>query len=375
MRTPMTPDHRRIVIATGASGGHIYPAVGCAQTLKVKDPNCAVFFVTGKKDIESTLLGQSQQEIILKNHVVPFKGWASLISLEFLSGFNKTFWDARKVLRSLQPHCIVGFGGSSTVPVLLAARSLGIQTAIHEQNVSLGLANRFLTYWVKVVMLTFDAMCRWGGKKRFTGLPLRHSLKKLDRAEALQQLGLDSQRKTLLIMGGSQGSRDLNEMMLAILEKGNEELLKEWQFIHLAGGKGEQDLLRGYRRRASVFKLFTFYENMSVIYSAADVVICRAGATTLHELAFFGKCSILVPHPMARGHQTENARVLSRGRGAILLPSEELNAHRVANILKTFLEEPNEMILMGERCRTLLKTNGSELVADTILELANESSK
>lgn len=362
--------HSAVFVGAAGSGGHIYPALAFVDRLLQSDNALDVYVVTGQKKIEAELLGGFDPDRVLRLRLTAFRGGRSLVSPAFWAGLFTGFWDAWTFLRRFHPGLVIGFGGFPTIPLVILARLMGVKTLIHEQNRRLGLANRLLSAFATRVAVTFEVPpSRLSSKTIRVGMPLRRTLRKIDRLRALIEMGLDAGKRTLLIMGGSQGSRFLNRTAQGFIEGYGDRIRESWQLIHLSGGADFGALKAFYSQNSISCKLFSFFEDMSIIYACADLVVCRAGAVTLHEVAFFERCAILVPYPEARQHQVENAEVLAGQEAAFVIPQEGLNAGRLDGILGSFEADPERASRMARKAGMILDTRGAEALVRESLRL------
>jgi UDP-N-acetylglucosamine--N-acetylmuramyl-(pentapeptide) pyrophosphoryl-undecaprenol N-acetylglucosamine transferase len=297
--------------------------------------------------------------------IEPYRGPGALVSPRFHSALWRSLFEAGELIGRLKPALVVGFGGYPTVPLVLAARLRGVPTLIHEQNATLGLANRVLACVAQRTAVAFEAPAIRGFFQ--AGMPIRPDLRKVPREEVYKILGLDPAKKTLAVIGGSQGARALNDAVGGLVRESVPG--PSWQFLHLSG-EADFDAVRTlYLGTGISHRVFSFYEDMSIIYSCADVVLSRAGAVTLHELAFFGKCAILVPYPGAHGHQLANARVLADRGAAFLVEQKDLTAGRLRELLAGLESDPARIRETGERCAGALRTDGARTLVDESLRL------
>ena len=308
---------KRVVIAAGGTGGHFYPGLVLADTLRARgweplllvragDPALAVLESKGIAAVEVDLKGLPRRP--------------SLDLLRFPGKVVGAFVLVNRILRSFGPQAVVGMGGYLTFPALAAAAKRGIPRALHESNAVLGLANR--------MSLAFGAELFWGLPRQdgdggtLTGTPIRPALwTALDAAAARRALGLDA-AATVLVFGGSQGARALNRLVPAALAKA-----KTPQVLHLSGPKEAAEVEAAYKTAGLKATVLPYLEAMEQAYAAADVVICRSGASTLAELAAQRKRSVLIPFPHAAGnHQEINARVFERLGAAKVVLEQDIEA-------------------------------------------------
>ncbi len=318
----------KILFACSASGGHILPALGVARELKKINGQNQILILTEKNRISSDILTGCGFEIVFLQGKVPFN-----IRLPIVNSVMKLLMNSARIARILKefrPEVIFGFGGYvSIVPVLLSRR-LGARCIIHEQNVLMGKANRFLARFAEIVAVSFKetkdyfANSKIARKIIYTGLPLRNDLKLMERNQAADFFKLDPKIFTILVLGGSSGSSKINRYFLNALDKLS--LKNELQIVHIAGSKDESFVRDFYGQRPNLkARTFGFLKEMSFAFSLADISISRSGASTLYELSFFKLPSILIPYPYAAGHQFANARVLSDPGAAILLEEENVS--------------------------------------------------
>ncbi|MDA3902592.1 MAG: undecaprenyldiphospho-muramoylpentapeptide beta-N-acetylglucosaminyltransferase [Desulfuromusa sp.] len=346
----------RLLLAGGGTGGHLFPAVALAQLLLKQDENSAVQFVGTERGLEQRLLPKLGFPLATVDMVgVVGRGWRG--KFEVLPKLFKSLGQAYKILRNFEPDLVVGVGGYASVPVLLMAKMTGIPYLIHEQNAIPGLSNRLLGKGAKLICLSFAA----GGagfdsnKTIVTGNPLRQGLDSVP--EEVPQPG------QLLIFGGSRGARAINQAVIKMLP-----LLNDWakkpEILHQTGEDDFLHVQQAYRDAGlDPQQVVPFIDDMAAAYSAASLVICRAGATTLAELTACGRAAILIPFPHAAAdHQTANAKALKNAGAAILLSQDELTAERLVVLVKELLEGRTELEKMAERGRRIGFTGAAERI-------------
>ncbi len=346
----------RLLLAGGGTGGHLFPAVALAQKLLQQDQDAAVQFVGTEKGLEARLLPTLGLPLATVDMAgVVGSGWRA--KLEMIPRLLKSMQQARQIIRNFGPDLIIGVGGYSSVPVLLMAKVLGIGYLIHEQNAFPGLSNKFLGRWAKRICLSFpDSGTSFDRTKTLlTGNPLRSGLE--DVAQQLPEGG------TLLIFGGSRGARAINQAVMAMLP-----LLKDWPVLpKILHQTGEDDLAMVREAyQAAGFdpqQVVPFIDDMTSAYATAQLVVCRAGATTLAELTVCGRPAVLIPFPFAAGdHQTANARALADAGASRLLPQTELSAEKLALTLAELLAEPEVLQQMADNARTLGHPGATEKI-------------
>jgi UDP-N-acetylglucosamine--N-acetylmuramyl-(pentapeptide) pyrophosphoryl-undecaprenol N-acetylglucosamine transferase len=318
----------RLMVVAGGSGGHIFPAIGFCQDFIEKNAQVAdVTFVTNATRQIGSVIPGDFKTIFLRTSRTPL----GILYLIFVS-LARIF--------SARPDVVFGFGGYFSAPFLVWAKLLGKKTLIHEQNVMPGKANKYLCFWADKIVISFpgskEHLKPYHKKVFLAQFPLRKSLKKISRQEALQFFDLEDHLFTVLVIGGSQGAQRLNEKLMESL-RGNANL-DRMQFIHLAGASDKNTVEAVYRDLMVSSKVLSFLADMSPAYSAADLVIGRSGAGCVAEIMRFGLPSVLVPYPYAGGHQAQNARFLAE-RGAAILLEEEKFTPAILNGLLDILRE------------------------------------
>lgn len=354
-----------ITIATGGSGGHIIPALKVARELQKR--NCAVRFA-GALNIwkeRVTRSGFSFDELELRGIDLA----RPIRSARALWLFSKGTFAAGSLLKRYKTDVVVGFGGYGAFPVVLAAVFSGHPTLIHEQNVLPGKANAVLSRLVSRIAVSFPQSRRYfpAAKVVLTGCPSHTPGVGIGRAEFFKEFGLQEGKKTVLILGGSQGSRWLNEVSArAVLELKSRVPL---QVIHLCGQDDYPALKEQYARLGIPFAVFAFFEAMERVYRAADLVIGRAGAVSVTELIRFHKLSVLIPYPHAGGHQTKNAEVLARAGVGEFIEQKNFTAAWLAASLERMLAQTPSPREWERHFGELLSIDSASLLADQIVSM------
>jgi UDP-N-acetylglucosamine--N-acetylmuramyl-(pentapeptide) pyrophosphoryl-undecaprenol N-acetylglucosamine transferase len=358
----------RIVLAGGGTGGHIYPAVSLARALEAEH----IAFMGTRDGLEAEVVPRAGFSF----HAVPSRKLSRKPSLQSLAALAVLGWGTVKsawMLRTLRPDVVVGTGGYVSAGVLLAAALQRIPTLIHEQNAIPGRTNRLLARFVSRIAITFPEAARYfpAEKTVLTGLPIRPEIGRADRAAAQQALGLARDRFTLLVLGGSQGARTLNratldalaswgDLSLQVLHQIGKAVFAEWQ-PELAG-------------RPAWYRPVPYFDAIEQAYAAADLVLCRAGASTLAEITAAGLPSILVPYPYAMAdHQTHNARALVDAGAALLLPNADTTGARIAAEVRTLMSDrgvSGRLAAMSIASRALGRPEAAARLADEVLALA-----
>ncbi len=362
----------KILIACGGTGGHIFPGLSLYNSLKKRQNPKDILLVLDKRAISSSVISGQYPYVCLSLAPIRFKFdlQSATIVLELIRGILETL---RLVLR-FRPDVVVGFGGyASFLPVFFASL-FRKKTVIHEQNVSFGLANRILANFVDKIAISFPrtgnycsgkSLKIFSDKLKFTGNPLRQDLVRIEKARARECLGLSEDKFTILVMGGSQGARNINTTFIKAV--GLIKNKRDVQVIHLCGESDRRFLEIGYKDLEVKAGIFSFFNSMGYAYSAADIVVSRAGATTISEIAFFGLPAILIPYPYARGHQVENAYYLRGNNAAVLIEEEYLNSGILEDKILELFNSPGKRNLMSQNISGLSSPDAGESLADLVL--------
>lgn len=364
-------ENLRVIIAGGGTGGHIFPAVAIGQALQRLEPGTELLFVGAKGKMEMEKVPKEGFEIVgldiagydrgnfFKNLLLPFK-------------LLKSNFQARGVLKSFKPHAVVGVGGYASFPVLNAAQGMGIPTLIQEQNSYAGKSNKILGRKAKAVCVGYDSMERFfpADKLILTGNPVRKSIShvSISRAEGQAWLGMDPEKKTLLIVGGSLGAKTINETIDAELD----EILKEdVQIIWQTGKPYYEHALKRIEGNSDRVKVFDFIGAMAQAYAATDVVLSRAGALAIAELCIVAKPVIFVPFPFAaEDHQTSNAMALVSHNAAMMVRNADAKLELIKK-LKDLLHDEAMQELMRTNLQKLAITDADDRIALKVAAIAN----
>jgi UDP-N-acetylglucosamine--N-acetylmuramyl-(pentapeptide) pyrophosphoryl-undecaprenol N-acetylglucosamine transferase len=356
------------IIACGGTGGHLFPGLAVAESLRARGHE-VLLFVSEKEVDALALSGRS-----FAFEKLPTIGLPSLYSpaiFGFLRRFNESLARCRAIYRTFKPQAVLGMGGFTSTAPILAGRMRGISTFIHESNAIPGKANRLTARMVRAVLLGFKECAPFFPRSRteVTGTPIRTELRRLHRAAAREKLGLAPNIPTLLVMGGSQGASGINQAMIrAVPALQGLEL----QVIHLSGTRDERLVADNYQRDHIRAFVAPFHHRMEEAYSAADFAVARSGAASLAELSFYGLPSILIPFPYAADdHQTRNAEIFLRAGAAILLKESELGGDRLIRAIRDLGSNGEALATMSEKCAALAPRDAAALVATTIERYTN----
>jgi len=348
---------KTVLIMAGGTGGHIFPGLAVADEMRAAGWD--VTWLGARGGMEERLVPpRGYRGEWIRARAARGKGWLQKLLLP--ANLLLSFWESARLIRRLKPDVVLGLGGYVAFPGGMMASLLDRPLALHEQNAVAGLANRVLARLGDKVMVAFPGALEGA---EWTGNPVRADISSLDLPE--KRFKDRSGPLRLLVVGGSLGAQALNEMLPIALS-----LLKEKIFVvHQAGEKHLEQLQSNYEKSGVQGELVTFIDDMARRYAEADLVICRAGAVTVAELAAGGLASLLVPYPHATDdHQTVNARFLSEKGAALLIPQSDLSPQKLAGIISA-LDRP-QLLAMARKARALGKPDAARVVARRCIELA-----
>ncbi len=352
------------VIACGGTGGHLFPGIAVAEVLR--DRGHEVMLLVSEKEIDALALSCRTNFRFEKLPTVGLPSPFSPAILGFIRRFYESFSLCRSIYRKFKPQVVLGMGGFTSTAPVLAGRMRGVSTFIHESNAIPGKANRLTARMVRAVMLGFKECAPFFPKARteVTGTPIRTELKPLDREVARQRLGLRADLPTLLVMGGSQGASGINQAVIKSLPFLHGVPL---QVIHLSGARDERLVADNYGREKIPAYISAFHHRMEEVYSAADLLVARAGAASLAEFAAFSLPSILIPFPYAADdHQTRNAEIYARAQAAILVKESEISGELLARKIRELIESPERIRNMSVNSLQLAPKNAAGLMVTTM---------
>lgn len=342
-----------MVIAGGGTGGHIFPGLAVAEELKRRSPESEVMFIGTERGLEARVIPKEGYPIsfILAQGVLgrsPLKKASALIQM------GSSVFASRDILRQVRPDIVIGSGGYVSVPPVTAAWSLSIPTLIMEQNLMPGLANRFLGWLADGVAITYHDSAGFfrREKTRLTGNPIRQAVLTGNRQDGLKLFSLEEDRFTVFVMGGSLGARKINISIAGTL--GNLlDMRDRIQFLHQTGESDYEKVRSTYRQLGFRAMVAPFIHKMAEAYAVSDLVVARAGASTLSEITALGKPSILIPYPHANRHQELNARKLQEADACRVVWDSELDGDSLAVAIRE--------IAMSDELRAELVRNSKSL--------------
>lgn len=365
----------RVIVSGGGTGGHIFPAVSIANAIKSKMPDTEILFVGAKDRMEMQRVPQAGYKIV----GLPVRGFKRPLwkpaNIGVALDFIKSKRMVRKTIKDFRPDVVVGVGGYASAATLDAASSMGIPTLIQEQNSYAGVTNKHLAAKAKKICVAYDGMERFFPADKIinTGNPVRQNLIEttMSREEAISSFGLDPQKKTILLVGGSLGARTINESVLGhldLIEKSGVQFI--WQTGKYYSAAVATQLQK--HKPLAMLKVMDFISDMGAAYKAADLVISRAGASSISEFCLIGKPVILVPSPnVAEDHQTKNAMALVNKDAALYVRDVEAPASLLKLAVNTVTNE-EKLAQLSQNIKKLGKPNSADVIADEVIKLAQQ---
>ncbi|MFV8354840.1 undecaprenyldiphospho-muramoylpentapeptide beta-N-acetylglucosaminyltransferase [Flavobacterium sp. XS1P32] len=356
----------KFIFSGGGTGGHIYPAIAIANELKARFPNAEFLFVGAQDKMEMQKVPQAgykikglwisglQRRLTFDNALFPVKLLSSLLK-------------SRAIIKQFKPDVVIGTGGFASGPLLQVAAIAGIPTVIQEQNSFPGITNKLLSKKANKICVAYENLERFfpKGKMILTGNPVRQDLIDIEskREEAIQHFNLDSNKKTVLVLGGSLGARRVNQL----IEKELVNMLSQNVQVIWQCGKL---YLEDYKKYNSAnVQVVAFIERMDLVYAAADIVISRAGASSVSELCIVGKPVIFIPSPnVAEDHQTKNAQAIVDKKGALMLKESELD-EQFGLVFEVLLKDQGKQNQLSENIKALAMPEATKQIVDEIVKL------
>jgi len=357
----------KVLIAAGGTGGHIYPGIAVANEVMARDAESEVLFVGTARGLEKKIVPENGFQLSLINSAglknVGFAG-----KIKGIAVLPKSFLEARRIIRQFRPHVVVGAGGYVSGPVLLMAAIMGVPTLVMDSNALPGFTNRRLAMFVERAALTFEESLPYFGKKGVvTGNPVRREFFEIPEKER-------SETFHVLIFGGSQGARAINNAMIEAL-KSLESHVDRLSVTHQTGESDFEKVRAAYAdSRFSAADVRPFISDIFVEFGKADLIICRSGATTCAEVAAAGKAAIMVPFPLAADdHQRKNAEALARAGAAKMILQGDLNGEMLAGEIAALIESPEAVNEMEAAAKKLGRPNAAKATVDIIEELKSSA--
>jgi len=375
----MANNEKKLIAAVtgGGTGGHIYPAIAVAQALNADSEVEKVYYIGCPKNMEKDIAANEELEFIpVSISGMPRKPGFSII--KWLLELNKAIGDALIQLRKIKPDVILGTGGYVSGPVLIAAIILKIPFVIHDPDAHPGIVNRFMSPWAKTVSVAFEEAKNYINSKNVVvnGNPIRSNISSIEKEAALRELNLDINKKTLLVMGGSQGAKTINNAMMESVSA----LISEHnlQIIHQTGKKNYEEYMKQLSEKWPEFKenssyiIKPYFDNMSVPLAAADLAVSRAGSLSISELNLSGLPSILIPYPYAAAdHQKYNAKALVKAGASAYLEDKDCNRQSLTKIILEILNNDEKLTAMKKINIALAKPQATGNLTAIIKNIKN----
>ncbi len=366
----------RVIISGGGTGGHIFPAISIADTIKKRYPDTEILFVGAENRMEMTRVPEAGYKII----GLPVSGFNRkklLKNIRVLWRLYLSMQKSRKIIKDFKPHITIGVGGYASGPLLKVAASKGIPTLLQEQNSYPGITNKILASNADKICVAYDGMEQFFPKDKIviTGNPCRKNLNaEVSKEEARKHFNLNPEKKTILVVGGSLGSKTLNRSIKKHLAQFE---IADVQVIWQAGEYFFHDLYveLQYRDKSENYHLCSFIDRMDLAYKAADLIISRAGAGAISEICLLEKPVILIPSPnVAEDHQTKNAMALIAKNAAILVKDEEAPDRLVPLALET-VKDDNKLNKLSENIAKLAQPDSANRIVDEIVKIVQNKMK
>lgn len=360
----------KVIISGGGTGGHIFPAIAIANAIQVERPNAEILFVGAKGkmemqrvpaagyNIKGLWISGFQRRLTWKNLLFPIKLIVS-------------WWTGRKIIRQFKPDVAIGVGGYASGPILKLANGAGVPTVLQEQNSYAGVTNRILGKSASLICVAYPNMESQfpNGKIQLTGNPVRKEFTQMSgkRERGIEHFGLDSSKKTLLVIGGSLGARTINHATQHMLDQ---LVRSDIQLVWQTGQSfADQAAALQEKYKGKGISIQPFIERMDLAYASADLVVSRAGAISVSELAVTGKATILVPSPnVAEDHQTKNAMTLVNHQAAVLVKDVEA-VKELGKVVLDLIHNESKLELLSKQILSLAHRNAAEVIAQEVIKL------
>ena len=362
----------KVLVSGGGTGGHIFPALSIANEIKRRMPQAQILFVGAEGRMEMERVPAAGYEI----KGLPVRGFDRknlLRNVKVLMDLRRSMKLARNILKEFQPNVAVGVGGYASGPMLKECQKAGIPILLQEQNSYAGVTNKLLAKKAQCICVAYEGMERFfpADKIVMTGNPVRRNLLECNATveEARQAFGLDNDKRTVLIIGGSLGARTINDSIIAGLDviAEHDDVQVIWQTGKIYDDRCREALEAS---KATNVKQMAFISNMDLAYRAADLVISRAGASSISELQLLGKASILVPSPnVAEDHQTKNAMALVNRNAALMIPDAEAT-NKLVDVMLNTIEQEAVLQKLGDNVEKMALRNSAEVIVDKVLQIA-----
>ncbi len=363
----------KIVVSGGGTGGHIYPALAFIRTVLKKEPDSEVLYIGTEKGLESKIVPRNH--IPFKTiHITGFKRKISFENVKTIARFIKGVKKSKEILKEFNPDIVLGTGGYVCGPVVYAASKLNIPTVIHEQNSVPGLTNKFLSRYVDKIAISFKESGKFFPEEKIelTGNPRATEILGHDGIKGKQSVGLSLSKKTVLIFGGSRGARPINDAVLEIIP---DFAARDYQVLYITGEVHYETVKEklSQRKKPANVKIVPFLHNMPEVLSGVDLVVSRAGATSIAEFTSIGLPSILIPSPyVTNNHQEKNAMSLADANAAVVILESELSGKKLLKAIDDILNNQYKWKQMKNNAKHLGIPDAGDRLYKVCLEIVNK---
>jgi UDP-N-acetylglucosamine--N-acetylmuramyl-(pentapeptide) pyrophosphoryl-undecaprenol N-acetylglucosamine transferase len=371
----------KIIVSGGGTGGHIYPALTLIRTIQKQVENLDILYVGTQIGLEADIIPKEG----LPFKTVDIRGLERKISVKMIKTVGKAIhgvWQARRIVKQFKPDVVIGTGGFVCGPILLAASLMGIPTLIQEQNVIPGITNKLLAKFVAKIAVGYQDAVKYFPKEKvvFTGNPIRAEVLSINREAGLAEFGFDTNKKTILISGGSRGARSMNKAMIEVHKHfaGSKNI----QLLHVTGKNEYNDIVASVQKQGVDLQksrnilIKPYLYDMPKALAATDLAIFRAGATGIAELTAKGIPSILIPYPYAaENHQEFNALSLVKRGAAVMIRDKDLTSVGLIKAIESIISEPVKLLKMATASREMGRPEAAEEIAKIVILLADHGLK
>ena len=361
----------KIIITGGGTGGHIYPGISLAQEFLRRDKDNKIIFVGAEQKMESEIVPREGFQFF-SLRVRGFERKICLANLHSLWLFLSSLSTSFRIIKKFKPDLVLGTGGYVSGSVTLVSSLTGIPTFIHEQNLIPGITNQFLSLVARKVFISFPESNRYFWRKGrivFKGNPVRENIWQGNREHLIEKTGLNPNKKTILVFGGSKGASAINQVLLDCLKLLDKSLWLKWQVLIISGKEDFNNLKERitHLEYQEGIRIIDYLYQIGDAYDLAEIVVCRAGATTVAEITAKGLPSILIPYPYATGdHQLYNARFLENSKAALVIKEEELTSEKLAEVLTRVINDREKLKTMARNSKKIGNRKAAREIVDEI---------
>lgn len=361
----------KMIVAGGGTGGHLFPGIAVAEEFLSRDAVNQVLFVGSEQGIEARTIPRLGYRLELIS-AAGIRGKGSLAKLKGAAMLLYGYAQSRKILKEFKPDLVLGVGGYASLPMVMAARGMELPRYIHEQNALPGMANKALARVASKVFISLEESAKFfpAGSTLLTGNPLRKQIVE-SLGSRVKGQGAENQEEAfnLLVFGGSQGAHAINVAVPEAVAQLDPAIRQNLKVTHQTGEKELQDVTAAYRSIDYEADVRPFIDDMAAAYHRADLIICRAGATTIAEVTALGKACLFVPFPHATDdHQRKNAEALLKKEACVMMQEREMNAESLANEITRLMADCGELQRISDNARALGRLDAARIIVDEMLK-------